>query len=358
MSAAIRSGRSMRASAAPVLCLRAGLGLGAAAWLLCAAGMAAASDAGLEALRLEAEAADQREAWQDALAAYLRLERQSEDEEVRAPAQRRIDILIALLREEGSRFDREAFGRLRPALEEAAGRRMFPAAMLLAERLRHLGEAEAAFEVFLSAARRGYPSAQIQAGLMYSNGDGVEQDLNEASRWLRPANVRGDPIGKYLLAECFLYGKGVPQNQEQAVTLLEEAIELDNPARAMDLLATCYHKGWGVAEDFEKAVQLYRDACGHGFQNACANLAVLIMRGDGTPADPTAAVALLKDGVDAGNPRSMYFYAAALLGGMGVEADPAAAQRWFRRAAELGHAEAMEWCRRHQVPIGPDTAED
>jgi hypothetical protein len=307
---------------------------------------------GLEELRLAAEAADQREAWEDALAAYLRLEERVEEDAVRAGIRRRMDVLIALMREQGDRFDREAFGRLRPVLEAAADRGLHPAAMLLGERLRILGEAEPAFAVFLAAARRGFPPAQIQVGLMYSNGDGVEQSLGEASRWLRPANVKGDPVGKYLLAECFLFGKGVPQNQEQAVALLEEAVEMDNPGRAMDLLATCFHKGWGVEKDFGRAVELYRDACAHGFYNACANLAVMTMRGDGVPADPADAVSLLKDGVDAGNPRCMFFYAAAHWDGMGVARNPDIARQWFRRAAELGHAEAIAWCRQNQVPIG------
>ena len=292
-----------------------------------------------------AEAYDQAERWGDALVEYVRVLSLAEDDETREAAGRRVDVLIALLREEGSSFDGEEFKRMRSALTEAGDLKIHGAAMLLGERLRFSGDSESAFAVFRRAAGKGHAPAMIQMGLMYSNGDGVKQDMEKASSWLRPANVKGDPMGKYLLAECFLYGKGVPQNQKLAVSLLEQALELDGPARALDLLATCYHRGWGVEVDDTKAVELYRDACGHGFFNACANLAVMYMRGDGVERSPARAIELLQDGVDDGNVRCMYFYAAAHLDGLGVEKDEAKARSWFRKSAEKGHPEAIAWCK-------------
>lgn len=325
-----------------------GLMVGAVLWC---ASIAAWTDPGPALSLTEAEAVDKEGHTADALAAYLRLEQAGLDPEPRKQVLERIHVLVAELRDQGSRIDPAEFARLREPLVAAADRRLFPAAMLLGERLRALGESEAAFAVFLAAARRGFPPAQIQVGLMYSNGDGVEKNLAEASRWLRPANVKGDPVGKVLLAECFLFGKGVTRNREQAVILLREAVTMDNPGRALDLLGSCYHKGWGVDQDAAEAARLYREACGHNFYNGCANLAALTMRGDGLPADPEAAVALLRDGVADGNPRCMYFYAAAFWSGMGVLRDPAAAEKWFRRAAMQGHAEAIAWCEQHQVAI-------
>jgi TPR repeat protein len=55
-----------------------------------------------------------------------------------------------------------------------------------------------------------------------------------------------------LLAECYLFGKGLTKNETKAVALLHDAAAASDP-RAMDQLATCYHKGIGVGRDDREA---------------------------------------------------------------------------------------------------------
>jgi TPR repeat protein len=333
---------------------RVGLAL---AGLLLAAGSSAAGDGGaagstaFETMKQVAAAHDREENWPAAIRAYLEIAETFKGAPQAAFAEGQIELIAAMFLEGEARLSEADFKVMEPILADAAARDIFPAAMLLGARLRAAGRSEEAFRLFQRAAARGYPPAMVQTGLMYSNGDGVRKDLEKASSWLRPANVKGSAVGKYLLAECFLFGKGVSRNPEAAVALLRDAAEMEHPGRALDLLATCHHKGWGVEMDAAEAARLYRRACDKGYYNAYANLGVLYMTGEGVPRSPARAVRLFRDGVEEGNALCMFFYAAAHLDGLGVERDADAARAWFVRAARAGSSRAQAWCEANGVDL-------
>jgi len=307
-----------------------------------AGGDEAAGDA--EDPLLHARSLDREQRWEAAVVAYLEILTSPAGDDTTTPAREALGRMLVSLRENPVALEGLGNGGMRAALEGAAAQDVVEAHMLLGEWLRSRGEAQEAFQWFLRAATGGHPPAMIQVGLMYSNGDGVEKDMEKASSWLRPANVKGSAIGKTLLAECFLYAKGLPRNPKLAVTLLEQAIEMDHPLRALDMLGTCYHQGWGVEPDAKRAAGLYRDACDGGFQNACANLGVLYMNGEGVDADPAAGVALFRQSAEQGNALGMYFYAAAYWHGLGIAEDRWEAEQWFQRSARRGNPLAIQWC--------------
>jgi TPR repeat protein len=76
--------------------------------------------------------------------------------------------------------------------------------------------------------------------------------------WFSKAAEQGDSAGMYALAECHLFGKGVPKDPRRAVELLTAASALNNP-RAMNLLGDVYRKGVpGVIEpNFSESVKLF-----------------------------------------------------------------------------------------------------
>ena len=52
----------------------------------------------------------------------------------------------------------------------------------------------------LKSARLGLRDAQYDVGLMYANGIGVAQDLEQALVWIRQAAEKGVATAQYLLA--------------------------------------------------------------------------------------------------------------------------------------------------------------
>jgi hypothetical protein len=78
-----------------------------------------------------------------------------------------------------------------------------------------------------------HPLAQYYLGIMYFNGQGVEQDLQEAGKWFDTAARQGVSQAQYRLGEMYAAGKGVPQDFERAYAWLSVASHLGHtPAAA------------------------------------------------------------------------------------------------------------------------------
>ncbi|MBF0141347.1 MAG: sel1 repeat family protein [Magnetococcales bacterium] len=71
-------------------------------------------------------------------------------------------------------------------------------------------------DVIRAAAEHGDAKAQHVLGAMYTAGKGVPQDDIEAVKWYHKAAEQGDARGQYLLALMYLQGRGVAQDRVQA----------------------------------------------------------------------------------------------------------------------------------------------
>jgi TPR repeat protein len=183
----------------------------------------------------------------------------------------------------------------------------------------------------------------VEAGLLYSNRRQSGDDRKALDYFLQAANT-GDRVGKYLAAECYYYGKGVPVDVVKALGLLQESAALHEP-RAMDLLGTHFRK----LRQFDQARKYYEDAAAEGYPLSLSNLGVLYMNGEGVQRSPEIAANLFKQGAEKGDPVGMCFYAGCLLEGLGLQKDSKAAAEWFKRSARAGNPRAIEWCRNNGV---------
>ena len=66
------------------------------------------------------------------------------------------------------------------------------------------GDFAAALREWRPLAKLGQPNAQNYLGVMYQNGQGVQQDYVEAVRWYRKAAEQGDAITQYNLGVMYL----------------------------------------------------------------------------------------------------------------------------------------------------------
>src|SRR5208337_1574038 len=85
------------------------------------------------------------------------------------------------------------------------------------------GEFAAAYEEFKSLAEQGDADAQWNLGMMYYNGEGVEQDCVEAMKWFQKSVEQGDVDSQLGLGWMYANGKGIPQNLVLAHKWLNEA---------------------------------------------------------------------------------------------------------------------------------------
>ena len=66
-------------------------------------------------------------------------------------------------------------------------------------------------------AERGDAFAQYNLGNCYFDGEGVEQDEEEAAKWFLKSAEQGNAMAQYRLGDCYYTGVGVEQDEEEAV---------------------------------------------------------------------------------------------------------------------------------------------
>jgi TPR repeat protein len=309
----------------------------------------------LKAAMAGAEKYEDVQDWPQAVAAYVRLQKDFPGSEV---GKVRLELLLSKLQSEPGALSDENVERMRDALTEAAKLDVVGAMEVLGDFLRKR-DSKASFDWLCAAAAHGRAQAMTKVGLLFSNGTGVARDFVKAAEWFELARQAGDISAATLLAECYLLGKGVAKNEAKAINLLKDAAAAKDP-RAMDQLATSYHKGIGVARDDGEAFRLYNSAAKLNYLDSLGNLGVLYLTSAETDLGKNEilrtqkAISLFREGAKQNNAFCMFLYARCLEAGNGVTVNLAEATDWYRRAAEAGNRSAQEWCRQHNVSLNTE----
>lgn len=170
------------------------------------------------------------------------------------------------------------------------------------ENQRRLAQARA----FRVLAEKGDAAAQASLAFMYSHGQGVQRDFEEAARWYRKSADQGNARGETGLGYLYFTGEGVQLDFTQAANWYRKAADQGYATAERDL-GDLYYYGYGVAEDYAEAGHWYRLAAAQG--NAAAQYGL----------------------------GCLYYY------GYGVAQDRAEANRWFHKAADQGDQRAQRF---------------
>lgn len=111
------------------------------------------------------------------------------------------------------------------------------------------GDYETAFNKFKIVAESGNADAQVNVGAMYANGEGVEQNFDEALKWLRLSAEQGNAAAQNRLGAMYDDGQGVAQNFEEAAKWYRRSAEQGNTGAQINL-GVMHAKGIGVQQDF------------------------------------------------------------------------------------------------------------
>jgi len=114
------------------------------------------------------------------------------------------------------------------------------------------GDYATALQLSRPLADQGDARAQSTLGLIYYGGRGVTQDDNEAVKWFRRAADQDDVVGNFYLGVMFADGRGVPQDYAEAAKWYRLAADLGD-AQAQYNLGLAYAKGEGVARHYVSA---------------------------------------------------------------------------------------------------------
>jgi TPR repeat protein len=164
-------------------------------------------------------------------------------------------------------------------------------------------------------------------------------DYSNALATLRPLAQQGDARAQFSLGAMYRDGKGVLQDDHEAVRLFRLAGGQGN-LMAIVNLAAMYENGRGVTQNYAEAMRLYRIAADRNFPVAQSNLGVMYLAGRGVPQDYAEGVRWFKLAAAQGNAGAQNNLGILTEKGMGVEANRAEALRLYKLAADQGDATA------------------
>ena len=116
-------------------------------------------------------------------------------------------------------------------------------------------------------AAAGDTDAQVNLGLMYEQGAGVEADPARALDLFRAAAGQGHSLAAYKTGLAYQLGKGVGVDKPEAVRWFRISAEAGYPGGVYEL-GYSYHQGDGVAADSQEALKWFYAAAELGWGNA------------------------------------------------------------------------------------------
>ena len=130
------------------------------------------------------------------------------------------------------------------------------------------GDYATALHEWRPLAEQGVTVAQFELGLMYENGQGVQQDYSEAKKWYRKAAEQGHAGAQVFLGMVYYRGqgaKGIRQDYVEAAKSFHKAAEQGIP-NIQAQLGFMYEHGQGVQQDCVMAYMWYDLAALGGFK--------------------------------------------------------------------------------------------
>lgn len=211
--------------------------------------------------------------------------------------------------------------------EEQARDGSGPAACRLGDRYRD-GDGvqqnwEEAFRWYSLGARAGDAESQNNLGTMYLNGIYTPEDVAQAVHWYTLSAAQGSDAAQYNLAKRYLHGSGVPQDYAEAKRLFEESAAQDY-AFAFNEIGAMYLQGHGMARDPVMAATFFLDAAVRGDDLAVTNLGALVLE--------------LEDLAYAGSREAAQRLAAICFEGCGVPKNLEQGYAWVLWAEDLAKA--------------------
>ena len=188
------------------------------------------------------------------------------------------------------------------------------------------------FELFkdiLKLAETGDIFAQNELANLYLYGDGIEEDEEEGVKWLKRSADAGHWISIMDLADCYSDGIGVSQDKLKAIDLYKRVYELGS-GEAANRIGVIYHN----QNNSEEAVKWYKKVyeLGGSASGEAANRIGLIYDNQNNSEE---AVKWYRKGFDKGYDWSGYNLALSYSNGTGVPQDKQKALELYKEVYDL-----------------------
>ncbi len=220
-----------------------------------------------------------------------------------------------------------------------------------------------ALELVRASAQKGFAPAQVYLGYIYGEGKIVARDFKEAAKWREEGASNGGANDKWSLGNAYLYGYLLPKDQMKALYWITQAAQ-QNHIEAMLKLVEIY-KNLNNQEQLnywnKKLALIEIDAAESGNVLAMLSVAKKFMRGkDGFPRSGAQGVFWYKRAADSGNREALEYVAKMYASGRFLEKNPEKARELFEKVAEMdpgfGNDIALFYADGREIPPDPERA--
>jgi|GEM_PF-3317811 len=161
-----------------------------------------------------------------------------------------------------------------------------------------------------------------------------------AINWYHKSVEQGYAPAQYHLARRYLYGKGITQDNTQAMHWMQQSAGQEYlPAQSE--LGILYAKGETVPQNNELAKSWTQKAADKGYARAQFNLAIMYHMGTVVPKDRVKALYWFEKAAAQGDKGAQFHLGSYYANGIVVKQDSEKALYWFRQAANTGYAFAQ-----------------
>ena len=130
-----------------------------------------------------------------------------------------------------------------------------------------LSSAECEINKLLLFSELGNHSDQFMLGLIFYEGEIVEENLEKAFYWIKKSADRGYSKAQFYLGMMYFCGHGIEKNYNQSFIWLRESAEQSH-SEAEYYLSWHYKYGWGVIKDLKEWEYWLKKSAAHGYEGA------------------------------------------------------------------------------------------
>ena len=163
----------------------------------------------------------------------------------------------------------------------------------------------------------GNLNSQVDLALLYLFGEGVEQDTDKAMSLIRDAADKGNRYGELWMGICYREAFGVECDYDEAFRWFMSSAQKGN-AGAMGMLGEAYMNGQGTEEDLAKAIYYYEQDAAAGDALSQQELGLKYLLGEDAERNWEKGFGLLKQSAEQSYPSAFEWLALCYFNGWGT----------------------------------------
>lgn len=180
-------------------------------------------------------------------------------------------------------------------------------------------------------------------GLSYYQGEGADQDYNEAFRWFQMASEKGSIEANFYLGQMYYQGQGIRQHIATAIKYFDMASNKGH-AGALFMLGVINIENGQV----NIGLQRLKNAAGKGYVDAQYKIGLILFDGNLISKDYVKAFYWFEKAAQKNHAEAQYYLGVMYANALGTEKNQDKSLSWMQKSADNGSEQAQNFLKSKQ----------